>query len=196
MSLDEIQRNLTGAWRLMAGRADGMALLDLTADGFWNSFFAILLALPPLGLGWIALAGDLTAGIEHASRAGIVARLAIADLGAWVLPIAGMGLVARQAGIAGRFVHYVVATNWGSALIVWLMVPPSIVRAVAPEAADFATLLSLVVFGISMALTWRLTSLAIGRGAAIGSAVFAAMFFASLIVLFSLQSLLGLDSLP
>jgi hypothetical protein len=44
-----------------------------------------------------------------------------------------------------------------------------------------------------MALTWRLTTMAIGRGAAAGSAVFAGMFVASLLVLFFLQSLLGLS---
>ena len=36
--------SLTGAWRLMLGKADGLRLLDLSADGFWNSFFAIVVA--------------------------------------------------------------------------------------------------------------------------------------------------------
>jgi hypothetical protein len=193
MSAEDIQRYLTGAWRLMAGRPDGMMLLDLSADGFWNSFAAILLALPPLGLTWIASAGDMVLGIEGASRAGIVARLAVADIGGWILPIVGLALVARPAGIADRFVAYVVATNWGSVLIVWLMVPAAIVRSIAPDAGEFAMLLSLVMFILSMALTWRLTTMAIGRGAAAGSAVFAGMFVASLLVLFFLQSLLGLS---
>ncbi|RWK98057.1 MAG: transporter, partial [Mesorhizobium sp.] len=44
----------------------------------------------------------------------------------------------------------------------------------------------------SMILTWRMTNVAIGRGAAVGSAVFAGMFVASLVVLFVLQALLGI----
>jgi hypothetical protein len=46
-----------------------------------------------------------------------------------------------------------------------------------------------------MVLIWRMTNAAIGKGAATGSAVFAGMFVASLMVLFILQGLLGL-SLP
>lgn len=32
----EIQSGLAGAWRLMTGRADGLKLLNLSADGFWT----------------------------------------------------------------------------------------------------------------------------------------------------------------
>lgn len=193
MPPEDIQRNLTGAWRLMAGRADGMMLLDLSADGFWNSFLAIVLALPALGLGWIAMAGDMIVDVQGMSRAGLVGRLAVADLAAWTLPLVGLAVAARPAGIADRFVHYVVATNWGSALIVWLMVPAAILRTVAPEATEFATLVSWIAFVLSMVLTWRLTNAAIDRGAAIGTAVFVAMFFASLFVFFGVQSLLGVS---
>ena len=48
LSADETQASLTGAWRLMLGKADGLRLLDLSADGFWNSFFAIIVATPAL----------------------------------------------------------------------------------------------------------------------------------------------------
>ena len=51
----EIQNGLTGAWRLMIGNAEGLRLLDLTADGFWNSFFAIIVALPAMLLGWLPM---------------------------------------------------------------------------------------------------------------------------------------------
>ena len=44
LSADETQSALLGAWRLMLGKADGFRLLDLSADGFWNSFFAIVVA--------------------------------------------------------------------------------------------------------------------------------------------------------
>ena len=46
-SAENIQLYLTGAWRMMMGKADGLRLLDLSVDGFWNSFFAIVIALPP-----------------------------------------------------------------------------------------------------------------------------------------------------
>jgi hypothetical protein len=194
-SAEDIQRYLTGAWRLMIGKPDGMRLLDISADGFWNSFYAILVALPALAASWIAVANDFSQDADIAgSRLSILLRLALVDLGAWILPICALALAARAAGIADRLVHYVVATNWGTALIVWFMLPAPVIRILAPSAGDWAGVVSLILFLVSLVLTWRLTNAAIGKGPVIGTAVFTAMFAASFIVLFALQSLLGLSA--
>ena len=58
--VEEIQQYLTGAWRMMMGKPDGIRLLDISADGFWNSFFAIAIALPALIAGWVTLANTLS----------------------------------------------------------------------------------------------------------------------------------------
>ncbi|MER2536670.1 MAG: transporter [Rhizobiaceae bacterium] len=189
---DEIQRYLFGAWRLMLGRADGLRLMDLSADGFWNSFFAIVVSVPALVVGWVGLALDIDPDPAHTSgRIGIVLRLAVVDFASWVVPLAALALVARPAGVADRFVHYVVATNWASALLIWLMLPLSILRLfVAGEILD---ILGLLLFVLNMALSWRVTTLAVGKGAPIGTAVFVAMFVASLLVLFGLQEMFGLS---
>ena len=44
-----------------------------------------------------------------------------------------------------------------------------------------------------MFLSWRLTNVAIGKGPAVATGVFAAMVAASLFVLFGMQDLIGLD---
>ncbi|MBT1158410.1 transporter [Aminobacter anthyllidis] len=193
LATDDIEQNLAGAWRLMLGKADGLRLLDLSADGFWNSFFAILVAVPALVVGWAGVSNDVALETAtFAGRFGIVVRLAMVDMGAWVLPLIALALVAPRAGIGDRFVHYVVASNWTSAIIAWLMLPAALTRMLFPAAQNFITLLSLAVFGLSMVFTWRMTNATIGKGAAIGSAVFTGMFFISLLVLFSLQALLGI----
>ena len=197
---EDIYLYLTGAWRMMTGRPDGLRMLDLSADGFWNSFFAIVVALPALIVGWVGVANGLGAQPEiFGGRLSILLRVALVDFGAWVLPLVALAAVARPAGIGGRFVAYVVSSNWSSALIVWLMLPAALLRLLAPSLQNFAEILSLVLFAISMALTWRLTNVAIGKGPAMGTAVFAGMFFASLVILFMLQGALGLnipDQLP
>ncbi|MBE1205674.1 transporter [Aminobacter carboxidus] len=194
LASDEIEQNLAGAWRLMLGKADGLRLLDLSADGFWNSFFAILVAVPALVVGWAGVSNDVA--VETASfagRFGIVVRLAMVDIGAWVLPLIALALVAPRAGIGDRFVHYVVASNWASTIIAWLMLPAALTRMLFPAAQNLTMLLSLAVFALSLVFTWRMTNASIGKGAAIGSAVFTGMFFVSLLVLFSLQALLGIE---
>ncbi|EHK59098.1 hypothetical protein [Allomesorhizobium alhagi] len=192
-SAAEIQRYLTGAWRLMTGKPDGLLLLDLSADGFWNSFFAIVIALPALFVSWIGVANEIADEPLAGGRLSILLRLAAIDLSAWILPLVALAVAAPLAGIGARFVHYVVASNWGSALIIWLMLPAALLRLISPSSSDLAALLSIGLFGLSMVLTWRLTNVVIGRGPAIGTAVFAGMFIASLAVLFLLQAALGIQ---
>ncbi|MDG4853359.1 MAG: transporter [Mesorhizobium sp.] len=193
LSTDETFASLAGAWRLMLGRADGLRMLDLSADGFWNSFFAIVVAAPALIVGWVGIANEIGDPNAFAGRLGMLLRLATVDIGSWVLPLVALALVAPRAGIGGRFVHYVVASNWASAIIAWLMLPSALLRLFLPSTDEVSGLVSLLLFALSMVLTWRMTNATIGKGAAAGTAVFVGMFVASLLVLFGLQALLGID---
>ncbi|MGP2490870.1 transporter [Mesorhizobium sp. PUT5] len=191
LTAEETQASLTGAWRLMLGKADGLRLLDLSADGFWNSFFAIAVAAPALVVGWVGIANEIGDPDAVSGRFGLVLRLAAVDLGSWVLPLVALALVAPRVGLGGRLVHYVVASNWASAIIAWLMLPAALVRLFAPAGDQVSAAVSLLLFLVSMVLTWRMTNAVIARGPAMGSAVFTGMFVASLVALFGLQALLG-----
>lgn len=177
----------------MMGKADGLKAMDLSADGFWDSFFAIVVALPALIVGWVSYANQISgpAG-QFIDRLSLVLRLATAEVGAWVLPLVVLAAVAPRAGIADRFVHYVVASNWASALLVWLMLPPVLLKLFLPSAGELVSFVSLMFFFGSMVLTWRMTNVVYAKGPAIGTAVFAGMFASALAVLFALQYLLGL----
>ncbi len=192
VTADETQASLTGAWRLMLGKADGVRLLNLTADGFWNSFYAIAIAIPALVVGWVGIANEIGDPDVFAQRLAMLLRLAAVDLGAWVLPLIGLAVVAPRAGIGDRFVAYVVASNWASAIIAWLMLPAALVRTLLPVSDGVAGFVSLFCFVLSIVLSWRMTNAVMGRGVAVGAAVFLGMFVASLAVLFILQSLLGI----
>ncbi len=191
LTAEETQASLTGAWRLMLGKADGLRLLDLSADGFWNSFFAIAVAAPALVVGWVGIANEIGDPDAVSGRFGLVLRLAAVDLGSWVLPLVALALVAPRVGLGGRFVHYVVASNWASAIIAWLMLPAALVRLFAPAGDQVSAAVSLLLFLVSMVPTWCMTNAVIARGPAMGSAVFTGMFVASLVALFGLQALLG-----
>ncbi|RUX24545.1 transporter [Mesorhizobium sp. M2A.F.Ca.ET.042.01.1.1] len=193
LSADETYASLAGAWRLMFGKADGLRLLDLSADGFWNSFYAIVVAAPALIVGWVGIANEIGDPEAFAGRLGMLIRLATVDIGSWVLPLVALALIAPRAGIGGRFVHYVVASNWASAIIAWLMLPSALLRLFLPSTSEISSLVSLFLFALSALLTWRMTNASIGKGAAVGTAVFVGMFIASLLVLFGLQALLGID---
>lgn len=190
---ENVQQHLAGAWRMMTGRNDGLRMLDLSVDGFWNSFFAIVVALPALTVTWVTVANELAGADAFSFRLSVLARLAMVDLASWVLPIAVLAVAARPAGIAERFVPYVVASNWAQALIVWIMLPPSLLRLFWPDAQEPAAFASIVLVVVTLVLLWRLTNAAIDKGAGMATAVFFGMFAVSLAVLFSMQALLGLS---
>jgi hypothetical protein len=183
-----VQRHLGAAWQMMNGRADGLRALDISADGFWNSFFGIVVALPPLIVSWVSYA-DLSEDLSETfrDRMSVVGKLAVIDLSSWIVPIVGLALVAKRAGLGDRFVHYVIASNWSTAIIAWLMVPPSIVLLFAPDAREFTSLLSLVLFILSLVFDWRMTNSALGKGPAVATMLFAGMIFTSLVILLALQ---------
>ena len=68
LSANDIQSSLTGAWHLMLGKVDGLRLLDLSADGFWNSFFAIVVAVPAMIVGWVGTANAIATADPSLSR--------------------------------------------------------------------------------------------------------------------------------
>jgi hypothetical protein len=196
LSAEEIQASLIGAWRLMLGKVDGLRLLDLSADGFWNSFFAIVVAAPALIVGWVGTANQLGDPTAFAGRLGMLIRLATVDLSSWMLPLLALVLVAPHVGIGNRFVHYVVASNWASAITAWIMLPSALVQLVLPPPNEVSDLVWLSLFALSLVLTWRMTVAVIGKGMAVGAAVFAGMLVASFVVLYSLATVLGLTVPP
>lgn len=195
LDADYVQAHLSAAWRIMAtAKGDALPGMDISAEGFWRSFWSILLALPPMLLSWVAAAPDFSE--EGSALSLTVLRLGVADLAAWLLPIAGLAMVARTVGMGRSFAAYVIATNWGSAILVWLAVPPALVRLVSPGEPDPSGFLSLTIFLLSLVLGWRITHGALGRDAMFSTSIFIGMATASILVLVAMHGLMGLPAQP
>ncbi|MEN3388399.1 hypothetical protein [Brucella melitensis] len=193
-SLDDIFRYFRGGWKMMLGRKDGLNFLDISAEDFWASFYAIAVALPPLFASWVAYAANLTAGREEAgTRFLIVTRTAVVDIGAWLVPLVIIGLLAKRIGIAKRYATYVIAINWGNALLAWLFTPITLLQLFFPGRFDVATLFAFVMFGISIVLSYRLTFVALQRPHTYAAPFFACVFIGSLFLTALLQQLLGIS---
>ncbi|EFM55345.1 hypothetical protein [Brucella inopinata] len=196
-SLDDIFRYFRGAWKMMLGRKDGLNFLDISAEDFWASFYAIAVALPPLFASWVAYAANLTAGREEAgTRFLIVTRTAVVDIGAWLVPLVIIGLLAKRIDIAKRYATYVIAINWGNALLAWLFTPITLLQLFFPGRFDVATLFAFIMFGISIVLSYRLTFVALQRPHTYAAPFFACVFIGSLFLTALLQQLLGISFDP
>jgi len=191
---DEIESGLKGAWQLMLGRTQGLGLLDLSADGFWNSFHAIVVSFPPLFAMWTLQALDLVpAGSSFAERAGLVTRMAIGDVIAWVAPLAVIAYGLTRAGMKGAVSPYIVANNWFNALINWLALPFFLLASFVPSVGDP------LLFGVviaSVVLTWRLNHTVLRKGAAVTSTVTILFVLATIVIYLASSWLLGIPDPP
>lgn len=179
---------------MMTGKPDGFAYLDISADGFWRSFYAILVSLPPLLAGWVAYAAELTGGREEtAMRLSIVIKAAIVDVTAWILPIFLLGLVVSKIGIAKRFAPYVIASNWGTALLAWAFAPISLWQLFMQERSDTLTFVSLGFMIVIIAMSYRLTRVALQKPTGFALPFYIVMFMLSFFITLTLQELFRIN---
>lgn len=179
--LDEVLRSLTGAAQLMAGRTEGLQRLDLSADGFWTSFFAMVVALPPAVLSWMEY--ETVERADAPARSGdafVYLAHALADLLAWILPVILLMLIAKRIGFSRKIVPLVVATNWGGALLAWAMAPYWLLVMAAGNSGAMAAL-GLAATAVSVALTFRLTATALGNDTPAAAGIVILMVLSSLV---------------
>ena len=190
-TLPEVLRYFAGAARLMMGRPDGLDLLDTTADGFWRSFAAIPVALPPTILSWIEFERVERAGTAApAGAATTYAAHALADLSAWILPVVVLMVLARPLGFSRKIGPLVVATNWGGALTVWAFAP-FLLLVLLLGRGDVADALGVVVALASIALTARLVMAATGSDVATGIGITVLLVLCSLLSYGAASDLFG-----
>ncbi|PRD49609.1 hypothetical protein [Phyllobacterium myrsinacearum] len=193
LNFEDIQRYFWGSWRIMNGHADGLEFFDLSEDGFWQSFHAITVSLPPLILSWIVFANDVVAfRPETGTRLSLIGRIAFVDLTAWVLPLAVLLFVAPRIGLRSRFSVYVITSNWGSALVNWLVVPATLIHIFMPTRPQFSLGVDLVLNAVALVLTYRLTHVALKKTYAYTTAFFAILVTGYIILVVVLQSVLGI----
>ncbi len=152
-------RYFTGVLRLMAGRRDGLQRLDISPDGFWSSFGAIVVALPPMALSWIEYEFVEREWPFGASTFSTYGAHALSDLTAWLLPLLILMLVAPRIGLRRKVGPIIVALNWTGALLAWALVPLWFLMIVT-GGSGFAILLLFLASLATLFLTWRVVSLA------------------------------------
>jgi hypothetical protein len=116
---EEVGHSLTAAWDLFLDRPGAMRNFDVSVDGFWRSFAAVLLVVPSYLLAVLAerqLAAVTDPAAPLQDGASFVIHNAIGLGLDWVaLPLI-LALLARPLGIARRYPAFVVARNWGAAI--------------------------------------------------------------------------------
>jgi hypothetical protein len=173
---DEIVRSLIGAWRLFLDRPDAMRYFNVSIDGFWRSFAAILFVAPAYALfasaEHIEILSQPVVDPAFSEAAFAVNKLLTLVLDWITLPIL-LALFAGPLGVSRTYAAYVVARNW---CIVLATAPFGVIALLAllgilPDgfAALLALVLSVAVIYYNYLIARR--ALAASTGLAIGVVV-------------------------
>ena len=137
--IEEIQQYLTGAWRHDAGQAGRPA----PARHFGRRLLEFVLRHRHRAAG-----ADRRLGHHRQRRwrpATCRSAAGCRSCCGWPRSISAPGSCRSSpsrprpapSGLSDRFAHYVISSNWGSALIVWMMLPPTLLRHVRARRRRF-----------------------------------------------------------
>lgn len=118
---DEVVRSLAGAWRLFLDRPEAMRFFDVSLDGFWRSFAAVVLLVPAYVMTALAeyrvILSDAVADDGFSDAAFVVGKVLALGIDWVALPVV-LALVARPLGISRTYAPFIVARNWCAVLAV------------------------------------------------------------------------------
>jgi hypothetical protein len=148
----EARHSLAAAWLLARGDRNAYGLMNLSEDGFWRSFAAILPVLP-----LYLYTTDFGARFEPAGSGGEPPSTLLAVLSlliqwvTWPILIAAIG---KPLGWGANFVRYMVAFNWSSVYVIGVMLPPLMLFDAGVIGRDTMGLLGLVSMAAALWIRW------------------------------------------
>jgi hypothetical protein len=171
---EEIVRSLTGAWRLFLDRSDAMRFFDVSVDGFWRSFGAILLILPAYIL--VVLSDRARIATDALFSAGFDASYFFANRGLWLalnwvaLPIL-LAMYAQPLGVSRTYASYVVARNWCAVLTVAPFGLIALLALAGLLSNEIASVISLAIIVVVIRFDYLIARRALGADVGLAVAV-------------------------
>lgn len=127
-SWQEVLRSLQGAWLLARRDVAGYRYFNLTIEGFWRSFAAVLFIAPVFflieTLEFNALSAERAENGAAPDIAGFYLRRTVLLALSWASFPLVMVLIARLFGVARGYVTFIIAFNWSSVLAEPMMMAP------------------------------------------------------------------------
>jgi hypothetical protein len=184
-SAEEIARSLRAAWGIFLGRADAMRGFDLSVEGFWRSFFAIVLGAPGYFLTAIAAREGMLGNTDPAAGptgGAFLADAVVGYLGVWLaLPVL-LALFAGRLGVSGTYPTYVVARNWASVIEIVPAAAVALAYLAGLIGSDLATLLMVVLMIVLLRYDYLVARRSLSVGGGFALAVVATDFVLNLVI--------------
>ena len=125
--LVEITKSINGAWRIARMDQNALNYFNMSVEGFWRSFLAVLIVLPlyvvflVLNLGQLS-GMELPTGSATSKELYVAIKLAAHILGWLAFPIV-MIPISRLMDLSQSYVPYIIVWNWSNVLVMAVILP-------------------------------------------------------------------------
>lgn len=138
---------VSAVWRISRGQPDSIRHIDVSAEGFWHSFSALLFSLPFFivisSADWRLLQ---SMGSEIRFTPFFTIELVAYAL-SWALFPLAMIPVMRRLGLIGNYVPFIICYNWGNLITIAAMTVPYVLLSLgAPLGGIISLLIVLALF--------------------------------------------------
>ncbi|MDE0728291.1 MAG: hypothetical protein OSB82_17735 [Alphaproteobacteria bacterium] len=123
----EVTRSIHGAWRIARMDPDALNYFELSIDGFWRSFVA-LLVVAPFYIMFLILNHGSQPGLELptgpvVSTEFYVAVKLIAYIIGWLIFPLVMVPISRLLDLSQSYIPYIIVWNWSNVLVMAVILP-------------------------------------------------------------------------
>ena len=169
--LNEVASSLIGAMRLFRRDKGGLQYFNMTEDGFWRSFFAMVLAGP------MSICAEMLLGETGShSVAAMSARTASTLVLQWVGFILFMYHFTQTVGLAQRFMQFVIAYNWCTVVASAMMLVPALLAGFGLVSRDLALLILFFLLLVMLSYSWFVAREALQTSGALAASIVAIDF--------------------
>jgi hypothetical protein len=188
----EADRALTGAWRLFLNKPDAFQFFDVSVEGFWRSFQALLLVAPAYAIAALAdritvvsalPPGTFSDGVFWSAK---VVALCIDWVSFPILLAAISGFI----GIGRGYVPYIALRNWATVLMTLPFAAIAILQLLGVS-DDVLLLPSLVALAFSLRLTFVIARRTLGVAPDVAAGLVALDWLVSIAIVMIIDHVTG-----
>lgn len=185
LAADDVTRSLAASWRLLRADAKALPDLDLSRDGFWRSYLALILTVPSM---IPVLAAERTlVGLSNSGglfdAPGLLAAVIAAELLAILAIPALLIALAPTLLSSPRFTGFIIAWNWAGIVSAGLMAVPAAAFALGWSNPGVATVQCLGFATIVLRLRYCVARAAFGAESGVAGAIACASLLADYAVI-------------
>lgn len=147
--LNEIVASLMGALSLLRRDTAGLNNFNLTEEGFWRSFFAMVLVLP-----MAAFAAVTFRETGETSAVALASRTSANLILQWVSFTALMLIFTQSMGLGHNYMRFITVHNWSAVVATLCMMIPLVMHFLGLVSIEAAVVMLIFVFLAMLAYFW------------------------------------------